>query len=79
MSWQQVEGNWRQFIGEAKQRWARLTDDDLQECRGKREVLVGKLQELYGMTPDEAGEAIAQIERSISEASAGAERMYGSA
>jgi uncharacterized protein YjbJ (UPF0337 family) len=79
MSWQQVEGNWRQFIGEVKQRWGKLTDNDLKQCEGNRDALVGKLQQLYGMTPDEAGEAIAQIEKSLSDARSGAERMYGAA
>lgn len=77
MSWQQIEGKWRQFVGEAKQRWGKLTDSDLQECAGNRDKLVGKLQELYGITPDRAGEEIAVIERQLSESQEGAERMYG--
>jgi uncharacterized protein YjbJ (UPF0337 family) len=79
MSWQQVEGNWRQFVGEVKQRWGKLTDSDLSECEGNREKLVGKLQELYGMTADQAGEAIAHIEAHLKDAKDGAERMYGAA
>ena len=79
MSWQQVEGNWRQFVGEVKQRWAKLTDSDLKECQGNRDKLVGKLQELYGMTPDQAGEEIARIESRLKEAAQGSERMYGAA
>ena len=77
MSWQQVEGHWRQFTGEVKQRWAKLTDSDIKSCEGNRDKLVGKLQELYGMTPDQAGAAISQIEIKLNEAVAGSERMYG--
>ena len=77
MSWQQIEGKWRQFIGEAKKRWGKLTDSDLADCEGNRDKLVGKLQELYGLTPDKAGEEIAQIEQHLSESQEGAERMYG--
>jgi uncharacterized protein YjbJ (UPF0337 family) len=77
MSWQQVEGQWRQFIGEAKKRWGKLSDNDLAACEGNRDKLVGKLQELYGMTPDQAGEEIAHIEQHLAAASKGAERMYG--
>ena len=77
MSWQQIEGKWRQFVGEAKNRWGKLTDSDLAECEGNRDKLVGKLQELYGITPDKAGEEIAQIEQQLSESREGAERMYG--
>jgi uncharacterized protein YjbJ (UPF0337 family) len=44
MSWQQLEGNWRQFIGEVKQHCSKLSDNDLKECEGKRDKLVGKLR-----------------------------------
>ncbi|MGD8642155.1 MAG: CsbD family protein [Gammaproteobacteria bacterium] len=77
MTWQQVEGNWRQFVGEAKKKWAKLTDNDLKDCEGDRDKLVGKLQELYGFTPDQAGEEIYKIEQRVKEAQEGAERMYG--
>ena len=79
MSWQAVQGNWRQFSGELKKRWAKLTDNDIKECEGNRDKLVGKLQELYGMTADQAGEAIAHIEANLQDAKKGAERMYGAA
>ncbi|MGD8570489.1 MAG: CsbD family protein [Gammaproteobacteria bacterium] len=77
MSWQQIEDNWRQFVGEAKNRWGKLTDNDLKECEGNRDKLVGKLQQLYKLAPDQAGEEIAHIERHIIEAKQGAEKMYG--
>lgn len=79
MSWQQVKGNWRQFVGEVKQRWSKLADSDLMECEGKRDELVGKLQKLYGMSADEAGKEIAKIEARVKDAKAGAERMHGAA
>ncbi len=49
-----LEGNWRQIRGEIKRRWGRLTDDDLIEIAGRREVLLGKLQELYGLARETA-------------------------
>ena len=79
MSWKQVEGNWRQFVGAAKQRWAKLTDNDLAECEGNRDKLVGKLQELYSISADQAGEEIAHIEQHLHESQEGGERMYGGA
>ena len=75
--WQQIQGNWRQFVGAAKQRWAKITDNDLMECQGDRDKLVGKLQELYGISADKAGEEIAHIEQHLKEAREGGERMYG--
>ncbi|MDX9910477.1 MAG: CsbD family protein [Phycisphaerales bacterium] len=54
MNWDQVEGKWKQLKGQAKQRWGRFTDDDLDVIAGKRDVLVGKLQEAYGQTREKA-------------------------
>lgn len=48
MNRHEVEGNWKQLKGHAKEKWGELTDDDLDKIEGRREVLVGKLQERYG-------------------------------
>ncbi|MCL8384100.1 MULTISPECIES: CsbD family protein [Xanthobacter] len=53
MNWDRVEGNWKQFTGNLKAQWGKLTDDDLTEINGNREVLEGKLQERYGYAKDE--------------------------
>lgn len=52
MDWNRVEGNWKQFKGEAKKQWGQLTDDDLTEIEGNRDKLEGKLQERYGKQRD---------------------------
>ena len=49
MNWNQIEGRWDQLAGQAKSEWAKLTDDDLKNIAGKRQQLVGKLQERYGV------------------------------
>ncbi|SFI43540.1 CsbD family protein [Jannaschia pohangensis] len=54
MNWDQIKGNWKQFAGKAKQQWADLTDDDLQQAEGDRDVLEGKIQERYGDSKEEA-------------------------
>jgi uncharacterized protein YjbJ (UPF0337 family) len=54
MNWDQIEGKWKQAKGAIKQKWGKLTDDDLDVIDGKRDVLVGKIQERYGITRDEA-------------------------
>ncbi len=48
MNWDQVEGNWKQFTGTSKEKWGKLTDDDLTAIAGQRTLLAGKLQERYG-------------------------------
>jgi uncharacterized protein YjbJ (UPF0337 family) len=54
MNTDQMSGKWKQMKGAAKQQWGKLTDDDLEVIAGKRESLVGKLQERYGMAKEEA-------------------------
>ena len=54
MNWDRIEGNWKQIKGKAHQQWGKLTDDQLEEIRGDREMLTGKVQELYGITKEEA-------------------------
>ncbi len=54
MNWQRIEGNWKQFAGKAKESWGKLTDDDITIVDGKREQLLGRIQERYGIAKDEA-------------------------
>ncbi|MBI3802981.1 MAG: CsbD family protein [Nitrospirae bacterium] len=54
MNSDQIEGNWKQFKGKIKEKWGKLTDDDIQVISGKRDTLIGKLQERYGIAKEEA-------------------------
>jgi uncharacterized protein YjbJ (UPF0337 family) len=54
MNWDQVAGQWRQAKGKLLSKWGKLTDDDLDVISGKKEVLIGRLQERYGLKKDEA-------------------------
>ncbi len=54
MNWQRIEGNWKQFAGKAKESWGKLTDDDITVVDGKREQLLGRIEERYGIAKDEA-------------------------
>ena len=54
MNGDRIEGQWKQFKGQAQQRWGKLTDDDFDVIQGKREELVGKVQSLYGKKKDDA-------------------------
>ena len=58
MNWDQVEGKWKQLIGSAKENWGKLTDDDFEKIDGKREHLIGKIQEVYGITRREADKQV---------------------
>jgi uncharacterized protein YjbJ (UPF0337 family) len=53
MDWNRVEGNWKQIKGKVKERWRKLTDDDLDVINGSRDQLEDKLQERYGYAKDQ--------------------------
>jgi len=54
MNWNQIEGKWKEVKGAVKEKWGKLTDNDLDVIAGKRDNLVGKLQQRYGITKEEA-------------------------
>jgi uncharacterized protein YjbJ (UPF0337 family) len=54
----EIKGNWKQLRGRAKEAWGEPTDDDLDRIDGRRQVLVGKIQERYGKGLDAAEEEV---------------------
>jgi uncharacterized protein YjbJ (UPF0337 family) len=54
MNWDQIEGKWKQMRGSVKQKWGKLTDDDLDYIAGSRDKFVGRLQERYGVAKEDA-------------------------
>jgi uncharacterized protein YjbJ (UPF0337 family) len=58
MNWDQIKGEWQQAKGKIRSKWGKLTDNDLEQIGGKKDVLVGRLQERYGWKKD-------QVERDI--------------
>lgn len=61
MGWDRVEGKWKQFRGRVLERWGELTEDDLDEINGRREQLLGKLQQRYGIIRERAEEQLAEF------------------
>ncbi|MCU0227577.1 MAG: CsbD family protein [Bryobacterales bacterium] len=64
MNWDQIEGNWKQFVGAARGKWAELTDDDLESARGSREQFEGMLQERFGAAKDAVRSEVDEFLRS---------------
>ena len=54
MNWDQVEGQWKQLKGSVREKFGKLTDDDLQVIGGKKDQFIGKLQERYGISREQA-------------------------
>jgi uncharacterized protein YjbJ (UPF0337 family) len=65
MNWDYVKGNWKQMTGKLKQKWGKLTDDDLTVVAGKRDELLGKIQERYGVGKDEAEKQLDEFTHSL--------------
>ncbi len=62
MNWDVIEGNWKQAKGKVKQQWGRLTNDHLDVISGKRDQLIGQIQECYGIARDEAERQVSDWE-----------------
>ena len=54
MNWNQLEGRWKEFAGSACAHWSKLTHDDWQAITGKKEELVARIQERYGIAKEAA-------------------------
>ena len=52
MDWNRIAGNWKQAQGGIKEKWGKLTDDDLVKINGQREQLEGLIQQRYGLARD---------------------------
>lgn len=59
-----IQGNWKQFKGKVKEQWGKLTDDDLNVIAGKRDQLLGKIQERHGIAKDAAEQQLKDWEKS---------------
>ncbi|MEQ9497198.1 MAG: CsbD family protein [Deltaproteobacteria bacterium] len=54
MNWKIIEGKWDQYKGKARQKWGKLTNDDMDSVKGRRDELVGRIRERYGIAKDKA-------------------------
>jgi uncharacterized protein YjbJ (UPF0337 family) len=67
MNWDRIEGQWKQMKGSVKERWGKLTDDDLNVIGGKKDQLVGRVQERYGIAKDEAQTRVDDWNKTLAE------------
>ena len=65
MNSDQLEGKWKQYSGKVKEKWGKLTDDDLTVIHGKRDQLIGRIQERYGIAKQEAEKQVDEFSRSV--------------
>ena len=65
MNWDQVSGGWMNMKGKLKEKWGKLTDDDVDIIAGKRDILLGKIQERHGIAREEAEKELKDWEASL--------------
>jgi len=63
--WERIGGNWTQWKGRVRERWGKLTDDQLNVVAGRRDQLSGRIQEAYGLDKDEAERQLRNWERNL--------------
>lgn len=65
MNWDQIHGEWTELIGKVKEKWGKLTDDDLAVIAGKRDQLTGLIQKRYGLSKDWAEKELDEFVQSL--------------
>jgi uncharacterized protein YjbJ (UPF0337 family) len=65
MNWDQIAGDWKQFTGKVKEKWGKLTDDDLTTIAGKRDQLAGLLQQRYGYAKDQVEKELDEFTKAL--------------
>lgn len=68
MNWDRIEGRWHRARGKVRAQWGKLTDDDLDIIAGKRDQLLGLLQQRYGATRDDVEREIREFESRYADA-----------
>jgi len=54
MNWDHIEGKWTRFTGSAQERWGKITAVDILTTNGRKDNLVGRIQERFGIARAEA-------------------------
>jgi uncharacterized protein YjbJ (UPF0337 family) len=65
MNWDQIAGNWKQVKGVVREKWGKLTDDDVDVIAGKRDILLGKIQDRHGIAREQAEKELKEWEASL--------------
>jgi uncharacterized protein YjbJ (UPF0337 family) len=54
MDWDRLAGDWSNMSGKVRQQWGKLTEEDISKAGGRRDMLLERIRERYGLGPDEA-------------------------
>ena len=65
MNWERIERNWEKFQGKVLEQWGRFPENEVDVIGGRRNVLSSRIQEIYGVSKDEAERQIRNFEGSL--------------
>ena len=65
MDWDRISGNWAHWRSRIRERWSRLTNDELDSVAGRRDLLVGQIKKAYGLESGEAERQLRNWERNL--------------
>ncbi|MCO6441697.1 MAG: general stress protein CsbD [Nitrococcus mobilis] len=58
MGWDTVQGDWQRHVGQIRILWSKLTEDELQQINGRRDMLIDKIHERYQLPKDAVEEQV---------------------
>ena len=65
MNQDRIAGQWKQLSGKMKEKWGKLTDDDIRQAEGNAEYLTGRIQERYGIARDVAEKQVKEFSKTL--------------
>lgn len=68
MNWDSIEDNWKQLMVSARENWGKVSEHDFEQISGKREPLISRIQETYGITRREADKQVWDWGKSVGRA-----------
>ena len=78
MNTDELQGKWKQMKGSIKERWGKLTDDDVTMIDGQSDQLIGRIQERYGIAKAEAQKQVDEWMNSDAEEETNVEKRRAS-
>lgn len=63
MGWENIQADWPRHIGHVRVIWGKLTEEELHQIDGRRDVLLDKIQERYKIIRPHAEEQVKTFER----------------
>ena len=77
MNSEQFTGKWNQLKGSVREKWGKLTDDDVSQVKGQYDQLVGRIQERYGIAKEAAAKQVDEWTSEADRAPAATHRAGG--